>query len=120
MTRQVYVGKTLNMERRMDEHAPSGCRLIPLLTRGSKSDLESWERNEVLTRMYLNGTESTRGWKYTRRGKLTRDEATAARDDIMEKFDLCRRCGRNNHFANRCFAQSAATWCRALFCDFRK
>ena len=111
----VYVGKSQNMARRLAEHqrGAGGARLtrLGLLTQGSVHDLESWERNEVLTRMLRYGLNSTRGWRFTRRGPLTRQERLAARADIMEKFDLCRRCGRASHFAAQCFARSAAAWC---------
>ena len=117
-TGQVYVGKTTHMDRRMQEHADAhpGLQLkrLPLLTHGEATDLESWERNEVLTRMYRNGTDAVRGWKYTRKGALTRKEELAVRDDIMEKFDLCRRCGRTSHFKAACFARTGAPWCARL------
>ena len=113
-----YVGKSLNVANRIDEHRRQNINDIltreTTVTLGSALDLESWERNEVLTRMYLDGMESVRGWRYTRRGRLTPDEKVAARNDIMEKFDLCRRCGRNSHFADKCFARSAAFWCNDI------
>lgn len=111
----VYVGKSQDLARRLAEHqrAARGAplRQLALLTRGSRDDLESWERNEVLTRMYRHGLDSTRGWRFTRRGPLSPAEAEAARADIMEKFDLCRRCGRDSHFAAQCYARSNAPWC---------
>jgi hypothetical protein len=117
-TGQVYVGKTTHMDRRMQEHAEEhpglSLKRLPLLTQGVMVDLESWERNEVLTRMYRDGTDAVRGWKYTRKGALTRKEELAARDDIMEKFDLCRRCGRTSHFKAACFARTGAPWCARL------
>ena len=113
-----YVGKSLNVENRIDEHRRQNINDIltreTTVTLGSALDLESWERNEVLTRMYLDGMESVRGWRYTRRGRLTPNEKVAARNDIMEKFDLCRRCGRDSHFADKCFARSAAFWCNDI------
>ena len=115
VSRHVYVGKTLNMQRRMQEHttANQGMRLIrqPLITQGSMADLESWERNEVLTRMLHDGLDRVRGWKFTRRGPLSSEQAEEARKDICEKFDLCRRCGRKGHFQTTCFARSFAPWC---------
>jgi hypothetical protein len=113
-----YVGKSLNVANRINEHRRQNINDVltreTTVTLGSALDLESWERNEVLTRMYLDGMESVRGWRYTRRGRLTTDEKVAARNDIMEKFDLCRRCGRNSHFADKCFARSAAFWCKDI------
>jgi hypothetical protein len=115
-TRTRYVGKSNNVDSRIDQHQQAeGClvREKPVTT-GSASDLESWERNEVLTRMYRHGMDSVRGWRYTSRGALTMEERVSARDDIMEKFDLCRRCGRNTHFADTCFAKSPAFWCQDI------
>ena len=115
-TNVLYVGKSENMSIRIQQHIhenrPAILTRENTLTNGSIYDLESWERNEVLTRMYRHGMESVRGWRYTRRGQLTPEERISARNDIMEKFDLCRRCGHNNHFAGDCFARSPASWCR--------
>ena len=108
-----YVGKSNNMEARIIQHRNGGDPLVRenTVTVGSAGDLESWERNEVLTRMYEDGIDQVRGWRYTRSGPLPMDDKISARNDIMEKFDLCRRCGHNNHFADRCFARSPAAWC---------
>jgi len=120
-----YVGKSNDMESRIAQHRSSSnnddddvLTRERTITFGSVDDLESWERNEVLTRMYSDGEgdnmDGVRGWRYTRRGKLTTDERISARDDIVEKFDLCRRCGRIGHFADRCFARSPAIWCKDI------
>lgn len=114
-TGSCYVGKSNNMQNRIQQHRDGTHeRLIQErpLTTGSTDDLESWERNEVLTRMYRYGMDSVRGWRYTRKDYLTSKERQSARNDIMEKFDLCRRCGRNSHFANSCYARSPAEWCK--------
>ena len=117
-TNVCYVGKSTNIDNRVLQHrsenSPDVLSRESVLTQGSENDLESWERNEVLTRMYREGMESVRGWKYTRRGRLTMDEKVSARNDIMEKFDLCRRCGRNSHFADKCFARTSAVWCEDI------
>ena len=115
-----YVGKSNDMESRIAQHRSNNDDVLTrerTITFGSVDDLESWERNEVLTRMYSDGEgdmDGVRGWRYTRRGKLTTDERISARDDIVEKFDLCRRCGRDSHFADRCFARSPAIWCKDI------
>ncbi len=112
-----YVGKSNNVEKRILQHKhENGSNDVLVrektLTVGAVHDLESWERNEVLTRMYQDGMDSVRGWRYTKRGPLSTEDRISARNDIMEKFDLCRRCGRNSHFANNCFARSSAFWCK--------
>jgi hypothetical protein len=113
-----YVGKSENIANRLLQHESENNVAVLIregtITVGSVNDLESWERNEVLTRMYRHGMESVRGWKYTRKGPLTMEENISARNDIMEKFDLCRRCGHNNHFVDRCFAKSPAFWCKDI------
>ena len=116
-----YVGKSDNVARSIEAHhrgyhgrTATLRREATLRTRGSVADLESWERNEVLARMYRDGMDSVRGWRYTRQGPLTEYERRAVKADIVEKYDLCRRCGRDSHFANRCFASSAARWCAGL------
>jgi predicted GIY-YIG superfamily endonuclease len=117
-TNMSYVGKSNNIDRRVEQHEQENdgdvLRRESNLTMGSAEDLESWERNEVLARMYRHGMESVRGWRYTRQGPLTADEKVSARNDIMEKFDLCRKCGRNNHFADNCFARTQADWCKHI------
>ena len=117
-TNTFYVGKSNDVDRRMEQHRQENdgnkLRQENNLTAGSAEDLESWERNEVLTRMYRHGMENVRGWRYTRRGPLTSDDKVSARNDIMEKFDLCRKCGRNNHFADKCFARTQADWCKDI------
>jgi predicted GIY-YIG superfamily endonuclease len=117
-TNMVYVGKSNNMDARVEQHRQENdgdvLRRESNLTMGSAEDLESLERNEVLTRMYRHGMESVRGWRYTSRGPLTADEKVSARNDIMEKFDLCRKCGRNNHFADNCCARTQADWCKHI------
>lgn len=116
-TGSCYVGKSNNVQNRLLQHQDATQeRLVQErpLTTGSTGDLESWERNEVLTRMYRHGLDSVRGWRYTHRGSLTPEERLSARNDIMEKFDLCRRCGRNSHFADSCFARTPAEWCKNM------
>jgi hypothetical protein len=117
-TNVIYVGKSENISNRiqqhMEENRPAIMTQERTLTNGSVADLESWERNEVLTRMYSDGMESVRGWRYTRRGALTKEEMISAKNDIVEKFDLCRRCGHNTHFADKCFARTPASWCREI------
>ena len=92
----------------------SGMKSESLSTTGSVNDLESWERSEVLTRMFIEGFDRVRGFEYNSKGPLSMGKKRSARDDIMEKFDLCRRCGRDSHFASRCFARSPASWCRGV------
>ena len=113
-----YVGKSGNIPKRLQDHRAgagtpflAGCEFtqVPLLTEGSKLDLESWERNETLRRMLEFGVDNVRGWMFTDL-HLKAEDKRAAFQQICEKFDLCRRCGRGSHFRSECFAKSAAPW----------
>ncbi len=116
-----YVGKSNDIDARIAEHrrgAGASCLsgasssfqvLSNLLTSGSTSDLESWERNETLQRMRAHGIANVRGWMFTSTALSDADYQDAFRQ-ICEKFDLCRRCGRASHFAERCFARNADAW----------
>jgi predicted GIY-YIG superfamily endonuclease len=108
---RVYVGRTKNPRRRLAEHAsgkgsaftkafpPTGV-LLPRLGRVRGSG-EAAERDETLRYMYLRGTSSVRGWKYTR-VELTPEDVADAEANIRELFDLCRRCGHPGHFVGQC------------------
>ena len=113
-----YVGKSGNIPKRLQDHRAgagtpflAGCEFtqVPLLTEGSSHDLESWERNETLRRMLEFGVDNVRGWMFTDL-HLKAEDKRAAFQQICEKFDLCRRCGRGSHFRSECFAKSAAPW----------
>ena len=113
-----YVGKAINIEHRIAQHASgSGAvcitgepfeRVEPV-TKMSADDMESWERNEVLARMFEFGIDNVRGWMYTLR-TMPLEQKLSAFDQICEKFDRCRKCGRGTHFVRDCHALSADLW----------
>lgn len=108
---RVYVGRTRNLRRRLDEHAsgrgsaftrmypPTGL-LLPRLGNVSGSG-EAAERDETLRYMYLRGIECVRGWKYTR-VEMPAEDREDAEGNIRELFDLCRKCGHPGHFMCEC------------------
>ena len=113
-----YVGKSFNINRRIGDHkSGDGARCIssgsicevPPITEGSVSDMESWERNETLELMKRHGITKVRGWMFTS-SNLSDDDIQAAFRQICEKFDLCRRCGHESHFAEECRSTSKSTW----------
>ena len=108
-----YIGKSSNIQARISQHRRERGRFTVLRpeTEGSTNDLESWERNETLHRMLQHGIKNVRGWMFTR-ARLTRAEYNDAKRQILEKYDLCRNCGRDNHFSSRCYARSMAPWMR--------
>jgi predicted GIY-YIG superfamily endonuclease len=115
---RMYIGKSQDVERRIEQHLAGegtqfltgrNVRRLELYEMGSELDLESWERNETLARMYKHGVTNVRGWMFTNL-KLSVEQEEQAFGQICEKYDLCRQCGRNTHFADKCFARSRVFW----------
>lgn len=115
---RVYVGKSNNISRRICEHKSGNgtsfldkrsITQIMNLTDGSAQDLESWERSETLAQMHRKGINNVRGWMFTT-ATLSDSQQEDAFKQVCEKFDLCRKCGHNNHFAVNCFARKKAFW----------
>ena len=113
-----YVGKSTDVHGRINMHRNgngamclSGANFtrVSLLTQGQTHDLESWERDETLTRMLHYGIDNVRGWMFVS-NVLSGDQRKCAFDQVCERFDLCRKCGRDSHFASACFARSNARW----------
>jgi hypothetical protein len=109
-----YVGKSGNIQERLRQHADGSgavcakgkCRRVAPLTPPCE-DLEAWERAEVLARMLKHGVGKVRGWMYTT-PELSEAQTEHAFEQVCEKYDLCRRCGRRGHFAGGCQAQAAS------------
>lgn len=114
---RIYVGKSNDRAARIRQHqAGQGTAFLsgpltelPLSTLGSQHDLESWERNETLSQMHLKGIDQVRGWMFAAQ-TLPPIDRRQAYQQVCEKFDLCRKCGRHTHFANECRARSVALW----------
>jgi hypothetical protein len=113
-----YVGKAENIEKRIEQHqngTGAYCitgepftRVEPV-TKGSTENLGSWERDEVLARMYEFGIDNVRGWMYTLK-TMPLEQKLSAFDQICESYDLCRECGRGTHFIRECGAVSTDRW----------
>lgn len=107
----VYVGKSKNVTKRVHQHMlgrgasftkyhrPTGKVLPRLGTLHGKGD--GPERDETLRQMNLRGVDMVRGWKYCGRF-ISAEEKASIEDDMRELFDLCRRCGGDDHFARQC------------------
>ena len=116
---RIYIGKSSDIDKRIQEHASGAgtsfldgtIRKLPTITSGPKDDMESWERNETLEQMYQKGIQKVRGWMFTT-SVLTEKQEEDAFKQICEKYDLCRKCGHNNHFADRCYAKKRAEWAK--------
>ncbi len=113
-----YVGKAEDIERRIQQHrdgtgafciSGEAFTRVETTTKGTVDDMESWERNEVLARMFEFGINNVRGWMYTFKTMPVQQKVSAF-DQICEKFDRCRKCGRGTHFVSNCQAMSADIW----------
>jgi len=119
-----YVGKSGDIDKRLAQHrsGSDGAAVVPrhmgqfvrvpVVTQGSVDDLESWERNETLHLMKVHGIRRVRGWMFTSL-RMSDEHHEMAFEQICEKNDLCRRCGRNSHFASNCYAKSMVWWAEA-------
>ena len=105
---KIYVGKSNNITARIQEHKDGrGCefachvvqRLVPHIE--YTDDFESWERAETLFWMSVKGVDKVRGWLYTMT-HLTKEQRKHAFEQICERYDLCRRCGKAGHFISEC------------------
>ena len=116
---QIFVGRSLDIDARIIQHQNGEgahciqnwdlAREIPTLTDPIHNDLESWERNETLLRMTQFGINKVRGWMFQNK-ILTTPERTEAFNQICEKFDSCRRCGKTEHHTHRCTVQGSFAW----------
>lgn len=117
-----YVGKSKDIALRVQQHANgegAGCvsgrsfTVVRPITSGTSADMESWERMEVLELMYQFGIDAARGWKYVF-ANMPLSQKLSAFDDVCERFDLCRRCGRGSHFVRECEALTTDRWTNGL------
>lgn len=98
-----YIGKSNNITQRLEQHHKGEKKIAKRLTPFTEymSDFESWERAETLHWMYTKGIKKVRGWMYVQ-AKLDKVTRKHAYQQICEKYDLCRKCGRKGHFIEEC------------------
>jgi predicted GIY-YIG superfamily endonuclease len=110
---RVYVGSSKDINRRIAQHTagsgsaytraykPTGVRLPRLGNVAGSGDAA--ERDETLRYMHQRGIQYVRGWRFSQVAMKT-EEFMEAEANIRELFNLCRRCGYQGHFINRCKA----------------
>jgi len=114
-----YVGCSRTVIARIEQHrrgVGAACTMgvtsiesLPLLTKGSTDDLDSWERTETLALMYTIGIDKVRGWHFT--NKLHSDEDRRhINSNICSYNRLCHRCGFGSHMVTKCYARSRSYW----------
>ena len=114
-----YVGTSRTVLARIEQHrrgVGAGCTTaatqiesLPLLTKGSIDDLDSWERTETLALMYTIGIDKVRGWHYTDKVHSDEDRRHIYRN-ICSYNMLCHRCGFGSHMVTKCYARRCSYW----------
>lgn len=111
----VYVGKSTDTSKRVTQHMqgcgadftrlhkPTGVLLPRLGVLEGEGD--GPERDETLRQMDKLGADKVRGWKYCQK-TLGKPDKMDIEANIRELKDLCRRCGRQGHFAKCCHYQT--------------
>jgi len=97
----------------ISQHGPIKTRHLP--ETASRDSLLDWERDETLWRMVSHGPNHVRGWEFTS-SELSDQNKKTIETLIVGGVGkgLCRKCGREGHFAGVCQATTKAPWLNAL------
>ena len=100
-----YIGKTVDMDRRMDQHfsgkgskvtqkfKPIDGEIVDVCNGFFSSELEQDHTNKNINKF---GYENVRGGSYTNSKTL--------KTTPKKKIITCYKCGKEGHYANRCFS----------------
>jgi len=103
-----YVGKTTNVERRMDQHfsgngakvtkkfKPINANVIDEVPGFFADDVEQEYTEDYIDK---DGYENVRGGKYT-------NSKTLKKGSPKKKTVTCFKCGRSGHYATQCYAKT--------------
>ena len=119
-----YVGSTANLAKRLAQHEKNAKGFVALcggaigqedpLTPPLLNNAFDHEMRETLARMVKHGFDNVRGWEFTNPAPLCADERCMIRTLITGLDGLCRRCGRQGHYASACTTSTKAAWLVAL------
>lgn len=106
---KIYVGKTNDLEKRLDEHKQGlgssyakKYKFIKLLNSINSTD-EFEEDIQVKKMMKLYGIDNVRGGSYSNI-YLTDSQKEILNKELNTSENVCYRCYRNGHFINDCYA----------------
>ena len=106
-----YVGKTNNVERRLEEHLSGGGaawtrKYKPISVEKTFPNAGSFDEDKI-TKEYMgkHGIENVRGGTYV---SVVLDEYHKAvlTQEIWSATGCCTRCGRKGHFVKNCYAET--------------
>jgi len=108
---RIYIGKSNDVKKRFEQHkAGNGSawtskhrpiEILRLIENASPFD----EDRYVKEYMDKYGIENVRGGSYCS-VELTDEQITSIQKEIRGANDKCSKCGRYNHFANKCYAKT--------------
>ena len=114
---KIYIGKSNNIENRINSHKNNNgaawtrqynyVKRLPIIT--NKSDSLFWELEETLENIYQFGINNVRGSMFCKT-ILSRDDKINAAQLYCEMYDLCKRCGSNNHYITNCNQNHVEPW----------
>ena len=109
-----YVGYSQDISKRVKEHESGGkmCAAFVKANGGvlkrhepdtaRNEEFTTWEQQETLTQMIKHGFNKVRGWAFTRVKPLDPNDLHTIRTVIFESGDVCRKCGKPDHFVKNC------------------
>lgn len=108
---RIYVGKSNDVKKRFEQHkAGNGSawtskhkpiEILKVIENASPFD----EDRYVKEYMMKYGVENVRGGSYCST-ELSDEQITSIQKEIRGATDKCNKCGRGNHFANKCYAKT--------------
>tara|TARA_A100001015_G_scaffold290663_1_gene363965 strand:+ start:43 stop:579 length:537 start_codon:yes stop_codon:yes gene_type:complete len=114
---KIYIGKSNNIENRINSHMNNDgsawtkkynyVKRLPTIT--NKSDSLFWELEETLENIYLFGIDNVRGSMFCQI-TLSRADKIKAAQLYCEMYDLCKRCGSDNHYITSCTQNQVEPW----------
>jgi len=113
---KIYVGRSIDIKKRINSHKKSSgsswTKKYPYVKRldtiTNNNTLFS-ELEETIKNMALYGINNVRGSMF-RKINLTRTEKIYAAQLYCEMYNLCSRCGSNEHFIGNCKQNHVEPW----------